>query len=75
MTAPLTPLEFCKALVSAGVFTEDDIIGIRRLVIVVDPEMLVTMHVERIGDEKLIDLAALLTRAEVEREPQPDSTP
>lgn len=55
--------EFAKALEGAGVV--HDINSIERIVIDVRNDQLIRVHVQRFGDERLIDLAAILTGAEV----------
>jgi hypothetical protein len=61
MTRPvLTPQEFGEALAAAGIFTTEELNDITRLVIDVRPGCLVTMHIQRVGDERLLDIATIL---------------
>lgn len=73
----LNPQHFAKALTDAGVFTEDEMLEVERLVIVAEPQSLVTIYVQKVVDERILDIAALLARAEIvyaERE-EPDASP
>jgi hypothetical protein len=60
----ITARAFAQALAEAGVLTSLD--GVRRIVIVAGPDALspVMLHVERAGDERLLDVAALLAGTE-----------
>ena len=55
--------KFAKALADAGVVSDLD--RIKRIVIDVRPDDVVRVHVQRIGDGRLIDVAAMLAGAEV----------
>ncbi len=75
MAKPLLPHQLGAALTTAGVFTEDEINQTERIVIVADAGGLVTMHIQRLADERVLDLAALLGRAEIvyaPREAEPE---
>jgi hypothetical protein len=54
---------FAKALEEAGVVSDLD--GIERIVIDVRPDDVIRVHVQRIGDWRVIDLAEMLAGAEV----------
>jgi hypothetical protein len=53
--------DFARALEQAGVVS--DLNSIERIVIDVRADDMVRVHVQRLGDERLIDLAALLAGA------------
>ena len=55
--------KFAKALEDAGIVS--DLSTIERIVIDVRSDDAVRVHVQRIGDDRLIDLAAILAGAEV----------
>ena len=57
----LTTEEFAKALEAAGVISDLD--TTQRIIIDLKPGHLVTIHVQRDGDKRLIDLASMLTGA------------
>jgi hypothetical protein len=54
---------FWRALVDAGVFQQGD--RVRRIIIDVPADGAVVMHVERWGDERLLDVALELKAAEI----------
>ena len=54
---------FWRALVAAGVFREDE--RLTRIIIDVKFDDVVVMHVQRWGDERLFEVAAVLKDAEI----------
>ncbi len=60
---------FFKELVAAGVFREDEFV--RRVIIDIKQGDAVKLYVERIGDERLLDIARSLLRIEITSIPEP----
>lgn len=61
----LSGRQFVDALVRAGVVAPNDLDSITRLVIDVPASGPVTLHIRRIGDWNLLDVASLLAGAEI----------
>ncbi|MGH3381366.1 MAG: hypothetical protein ACRDP6_42205 [Actinoallomurus sp.] len=60
----LMPEEFVNALVRARVISANDPVRIERIVIDVQPDRPVAVHVQYAGEENLLDVLPLLARAE-----------
>lgn len=59
--------KFCQALAEAGVIQED-LRYVRRIVIDARAGHMVTIYLERLGDERLLNVAVTLEGVEVSRE-------
>jgi hypothetical protein len=66
--ATLTVPEFAKALESAGVISDID--SILRVVIDIDPAKCVEIHIQRVGDERLLGVVPMLAGAQVIEQPK-----
>ena len=64
----LSVREFAAALEAAGVITDID--TITRVIIDVDPAKSVEIHIQRIGDERLLDIVPMLAGAQVIEQPK-----
>jgi hypothetical protein len=64
----LTCRKFAAALEAAGVISDLD--TIERIIIDVDPAKMVTIHVQRVGDERLLEIAAVLAGAQITERPR-----
>lgn len=62
--ARLMPEEFGDALVRARVLSANDLLRIERLVIDVQPDRPVAIHVQYVGEQNLLDVLPLLARAD-----------
>ncbi len=63
----MTGRAYFKALVDAGVFTEEDAGRVTRVVIDVQADRAVVMHVQFLGDDRLLDVVPTLAGVEIRR--------
>ena len=66
---PIMYYDFSKALAEAGVFTEDELNNITRIVIDVKHGDFVVMYVEYFGDERILKVAQTLNGVVIEGVP------
>jgi hypothetical protein len=70
--AKITVWSIAKAMVEAGIFTQDEINNTRRIVIDLDVHAMPVMYVERYLDKNFIQVVTTLKGIEISREEKPD---